>query len=120
MRALALVCALGLSCANVQPVVVTGQSIIATGKTFEATAAVIDSLHASGAIGPSQYAGWCTFALRFKASYHAARLLYDSAAEGGDVSTQQLAANIIADFIAELGTYEALIRQIVQPDGGTS
>lgn len=116
---LLLVCTFGLaSCKTVDPIIVTGDSIVAAGRTFEATAAVFSSLHASHAITEQQYAGWYSFALRFKASFHTARMLYDGAAEGGDTSTQSIAAGLISSFIAELGTYEQLIAQIVHPDGG--
>lgn len=109
------------SCSSAAPaIVVTGQSIVATGKTFEATAAVFNSLHASHAITEAQYGSWYKFGLRFKASFEAARKLYDAAAEGGDVSSQQVAASIISDFIAELGTFEALIEQVARPDGGAA
>lgn len=116
---LLLVLGLGLSsCAHSEPLLVTGDAIVATGKTFEATAQVMSTLKPQ--LSPDQLHSWQLFEMRFKTSFHAARQLYDAAASGGDVSTQQAAARIIADFAAELGTYEALILQLVHPDGGAS
>lgn len=116
-----LVLGVGLSsCAHEQAILVTSDSIVAAGVTYEAVAAVMSSLHRSHGVTETQYASWYSFALRYKASFKTARLLYDSAAEGGDVSTQQTAANIIAGFIGELGTFEALIAQVAHPDGGAT
>jgi len=120
---LVLLCvALSASCAHSEPLVVTGDSIEAAGKTFEATEAVMVSLRQSRGITEDQWRTWYAFAMRFRPSLHAARLLYDAAVEtdGGVPSGRQAAQNIVNDLIAELGTYAALIEQVVRPDGGAS
>src|SRR6185295_2300366 len=58
------------------PLVTTGHSVTALGKTFEAVKAVMDSLHQSHSMSEAQYAKWYAFAKRFQPSYHAARLLF--------------------------------------------
>lgn len=109
------------ACAHVDPLVVTGQAIVTAGKSFEGTAAVMDSLYRTGTLTEDQYSAWRHFVARWHASFHATRMLYDAASSGGDESTSQLAASILSSFIKELGKFEDLVAQVLHPtsaDGG--
>ncbi len=97
------------------PIAITGHSIAAAGTTFEATAAVLDSLYRTGAVTEAQYAPWRGFSARWQAGYHAARLAYDAAAAKGDVAAQQMAASVLDNLLSELTTYQALIAQAMKP-----
>lgn len=115
MKSLWLIAVLGCSipgCATTQPVIVAGDISLAADETFEAVRGAVRSLRSNGALNADQWKSWAAFEVRFKASYHAARLLYDGASSVIDLPTEQAVEQIIAQFETELATWQSLVVQL--------
>lgn len=115
------------SCATTTPaIVITGHTIVLTEQTYTATGEAVDSFYASGAMSKATHDKWLDFQKRWKAASEMATKLYDSASDQSDSPQAPTivaqAEAILASVIAELGTWETLVAQLVHPntaDGGS-
>lgn len=117
-RAAALLALVLCGCAGTG-MVVTGESLNATGETFIATA---DAMHAAlenKAITVEQYRQFAEFGRRFQATYQLAFELWKSAREVQDAVLEGRVTTILAQLAIELGVYTDLVLHVLHPDGGT-
>lgn len=97
------------ACAHDKAWVATGESIDALGRTFLATAGVLDDAYRRGKLPEAQYERWRAFVRYFKPTYQMAsdRWLH------ADETASQHAAAVLAALSAELATFS-----LVAIDGG--
>lgn len=120
-----------VSCAHVEPALVTRDSVVALDKTFMMVATLMDALKPD--LTAAQWMGWLAFEQRFKTSFRAARTLYDDAidaqvkaleADAGDpdpastAATIKAASQVLSSLAAQLAYWEGVATQLQHPDGG--
>lgn len=98
-----------LNCTHDQALVVTGESLVALGTTFEATAAAMDAALDEHRITTAQYSKWRTFGLKFQQAYPLAAELWKVADDTKDQLLLTQAGAAVAQLGADLGQWAALV-----------
>lgn len=113
--ALQLVCLLGLtfieasSCAEDKALIITGESLVATGDQFLAVAAAMDKALESKTITVDAYRGWKAFGLKFQQAYPLVSKLWVVAADTRDEKLKAQATAAVTQLVLDLGAYAALV-----------
>lgn len=97
------------ACAGDKALVITGESLVALGVTFEATAAAMDTALDEHRITPEQYSKWRTFGLKFQQAYPLAAELWKVADDTKDEKLLTQAGAAVAQLGADLAEWAALM-----------
>jgi hypothetical protein len=102
------------SCSTVSPFVVSGESLDAAGRSFEATNSVMETAVRQGAISVDQYKTWRGFGMGFQLAFPAARQAWESARKANDVAGEHDAEALIRSLVGELGALTESVTRAVQ------
>lgn len=101
-----LTAALLTACAvKPDPVVVSGEALVAAADVFVLTAKMMDDLHTQGTITDDQYKEWAVFGRRFQALYPAVVEAWSVARTHGDPALEQAMLEHASNLVFELYTW---------------
>ena len=91
------------------PLVVSGEALKAVGLQFVATSTAVTKACVAKQLTLTQCDSYRGFAQKFKAAFPSAVVVQETAMTFGDRTLAENAAVIVAQLVAELGTFTALL-----------
>lgn len=104
-----LVMLVGEACTHDKALIITGESLVALGVTFEATAAAMEKALDDKTITPATYKRWRAFGEKFVVAYPLAAELWKTAEANKDENLQRQAGAAVAQLGTDLAEWAALV-----------